>query len=449
MRMLSSRRVILADKVNLVDNPLLTILLTTVSSAAITALTVWVVASRRVAAVSGLLTEQRERAIRAEAALEAAQTAHTEKIAALQDAEQRLRDSFANLSNEALRASSEQFLQLAEERMQRQQQTAKSDLSGLVEPLRETLSRQEQQVRALEQARQESYGGLDMLLKELRQDQQNLRAQTDALTQSLRNPRVRGRWGEIQLRRLIELAGMLDHCDFQEQFSVTDADQKRQRPDLLVRLPNQRQIIVDAKVPLERFLDALEAVEERRSELLREHAKSVRSHVDEMARRAYHKQLTNAHDFTVIFIPGEVFFQTALEHDHELLEYAFSKGVIIASPNTLMAVLKASAMGWREIQLAADARKIQQIGTEVYVRLIKVVEQLTKLGKNLNQSVDAYNSVVGSIESRVLVSARKMQAMGVSDEEIPSLDQLPSTVRVFSQPELLGGHSAPHDVEEA
>ncbi|MBX0331541.1 DNA recombination protein RmuC [Oscillochloris sp. ZM17-4] len=407
------------------------IILSSAASAALAALITWLIAGRRAQA-------ERERAIRAETALEAANRAHAEKIGALQDAEQRMRDAFASLSGEALKASNEQFLQLAEERMQRQQQAAKSDLTSLVEPLRETLTRQEQQVKALEEARQAAYGGLDEVLRGLRQDQQSLRTQTDALTQSLRNPKVRGRWGEIQLRRLIELAGMLNHCDFEEQQSTTDADQKRQRPDLLVQLPNQRQIIVDAKVPLDRFLDALEAPEDQRSELFRQHARSIRGHVDEMAKRAYHKQFSAAHEFTVIFIPGEVFYQVALEHDHELLEYALTKNIILASPNTLIAVLKSAAMGWKETQLAADAQKIQQIGAEVYDRLNIVAGHLGKLGKNLTQSVSAYNDTVGSIESRLLASARKMHTMGVGNADLPEIASLGDTVRAISQPELLG-----------
>lgn len=401
------------------------IILSSIVGAALAAPITWLIAARRV-------QTERERAIRAESALEAAHHAHTQQVAMLHDAEQRVRDTFANLSNEALKASSTQFLQLAEEHLQRHQQTAKSDLSSLVEPLRNTLTRQEQHVKALEEARQIAYGSLDELLRGLRQDQQSLRTQTDTLARSLRNPQVRGRWGEIQLRRLIELAGMLNHCDFTEQATVSDPDRKHQRPDLYVSLPNKRGIIVDAKVPLERFLDAMEAPEPEREQYFREHARSIRNHVDEMAKRAYHKQFNDAHEFTVIFIPGEVFYQTALEYDHELLEYALRKDIILASPNTLIAVLKSAAMGWKETQLAADAHKIQETGREIYARMETVVEHMRKLGRNLTQSIEAYNTTVGSIEGRLLVSARKMHAQGIGSNELPELPPLHTAVRAIT-----------------
>lgn len=411
------------------------LIIAAVGSTALAVIVTWLIAGRRLNAERAALNEQREQRARAEITLQTVQAAHAEQMAALQNADQRMREAFTSLSNDALRASSEQFLQLAEERMQRQQQATKSDLNGLVEPLRETLSRQAEQVRVLEANRQNAYGSLDTLLKELRQDQLNLRTQTETLAQSLRNPRVRGQWGEIQLRRLIELTGMLEHCDFTEQQRVT-GDEKRLRPDLIVHLPGRRQVVVDAKVPLERFLDALEAAEPERSERLREYARSVRGHVDEMARRAYHEHVPNAHEFTVIFLPGEVFYQTALEFDHQLLEHSFAKGVIIASPSTLIALLKSAAMGWREAQLADEAHKIQQLGAELYDRLNTVAGHISKLGKSLEQSVKTYNQLVGSTESRLLASARRMHDMGIGTNDLPELVSLSETARVFSRAEL-------------
>lgn len=444
------------DKAAAVDTSLL-IILVAISSTALAAIITWLIAGRRLHAERTLLTEQRERttrgeaalelaqaaladqrerAARAESALETAQAAHSEKIAALQDAEQRLRDAFASLSGDALKASSEQFLRLAEERMQRQQQAAKSDLTGLVEPLRETLARQEQQVRALEDARQTAYGSLNALLNEMRQGQSSLQSETGRLVNALGRPQVRGRWGELQLERLVELAGMQAHCDFGEQVTIT-SDSGQQRLDMLVRLPNQRCIVIDAKVPMGAFDDALQVDDSQRPERLKLYARQVRDHIDAMAKRAYHKSVDGAYEFTVIFIPGELFYHAALEYDHTLLDYALGKGVILASPNTLIALLKSAAMGWRETQLAADARKIQQIGAEVYERLNTVVVHLSKLGKNLTQSVDAYNAAVGSIESRLLASARRMHGMGVGSAELPEIPSLGETVRAFSQPELL------------
>jgi DNA recombination protein RmuC len=413
------------------------ILLTTLTSAVVTGAIVWFIAARRLKAEQTDLAAQRERAVRAEAALEAAQTAHADKLATLQDAQQQLRDTFASLSSAALKDNNEQFLQLAQERLGSHQQTAKNDLSALVNPLREALDRQEKQTLDIERIREQSYGSLTTLLDGLRQDQLNLRSQTDILSQSLRNPRVRGRWGEIQLRRLIELAGMLNHCDFEEQQSATDADQKRQRPDLIVQLPNGRQIIVDAKVPLDRFIDAMEAAEEQRADLFRNHAKAVRGHIDEMVRRAYHKQFDRAHEFTVIFIPGEVFYQTALEYDHELLEYGLGKNIIIASPNTLIAVLKSAALGWREVALSKEARTIQEEGRKLYESLSTLAEHLNKIGKGLSDAAKSYNSAIGSIEERMLPRARKLHELKLGAEEPTDLRTIESDLRVFSKPELV------------
>lgn len=406
------------------------IILSSFASAALAALLTWLIAGRRTQAA-------REQAIRAEAALEAANRAHAEKIAALQDAEQRLRDSFASLSSEALQASSAQFLQLAEERLQRQQQAARSDLTSLVEPLRETLTRQELQVKALEEARQTAYGGLDALLKEMRLGQSALQSETSRLVNALGRPQVRGRWGELQLERLVELAGMQNHCDFGEQVTISTAE-GQQRLDMLVRLPNQRCIVIDAKVPMGAFDDALQADDSQRPERLKIYARQVRDHIDAMAKRAYHRSVEGAYEFTVIFIPGELFYHAALEYDHGLIDYALGKSIILASPNTLIALLKSAALGWKEAQLASEARKIQQIGSELYERLGTVIGHLSRLGRNLTQSVGAYNDAVGSIESRLLSSARKMHAMGVGKTELPELDGLGETVRAFSQPELLG-----------
>ncbi len=393
-------------------------------------------------AVTIALGMQRERATRAETALEAANSAHADKLAALNDAEQRLHDSFTRLSGEALKASSAQFLQLAEERMLRQQQTAQSDLSSLVTPLRDTLSRQEQQVKLLEEARQRDYGSLDALLKAMQQSQDALQSETGRLVSALSKPQVRGRWGELQLKRLVELAGMQDHCDFEEQVTITSADGGSQRVDMVIRLPNQRCIVIDAKMALGAFEDALHADESQRPERLRHYANQVRGHVDTMAKRAYHKALPGAYEFTVIFIPGELFYHAALEYDHALLDYALEKSILLASPNTLIALLKSAVMGWREAQLATDARKIQQLGAEVYERLNVVVKHLTALGKNLSQSVTAYNGAVGSIESRLLVSARRMRGMGIGSADLPELAALDVLPNAFSQPELLGDSAA-------
>jgi DNA recombination protein RmuC len=383
------------------------------------------------------ISDLRERSAAIEARTVAEAQAHADKIAVLESAEQRLRDSFAQLSGEALKQNQDLFLQLAEERLQRQQAAASHGLAELVQPLRDTLQRQEQQVKALEEARQAAYGGLDAILADLRRDQQSLRTETARLTEGLRNPTIRGRWGEIQLRRLVEFAGMLERCDFDEQVSTNDGD-KTQRPDMIVHLPNQRKIIVDAKVPLAAFLTAFALPEADRAKTLVEHAKAVRGHIDMMSKRNYPQLYDGAYEFTVIFLPGEVFFQAALEHDGDLLEYALQKNVLITSPSTLIAVLKSAALGWREATLADSARQVQKTARDIYDRMAVVGKHLNSLSGHLRQSVDDYNDLVGSIEGRLMPSLREMQKLGVSDKELPELGRvIEKQPRALSNPLLL------------
>jgi DNA recombination protein RmuC len=416
----------------------LSIMLATISSAIVAAASVWLIANRRLTVKRTALAEQRERAVKAESTLEAERAAHIANVAALHNAEQHLRDAFASLSSEALKSSADQFLQLAQERMERQQQSAKSDLSALVEPLRTTLERQEQQVRALEEQRQHAYGTIEEQLRRMTEDQQRLQGETANLVKALRQPNVRGRWGEIQLRRVVELAGLSAQCDFYEQQTVGDDESGRQRPDMQVRLPNQRQIVVDAKVPLEAYLAAIEAPDEaQRAERLAAHARQVRQHVDAMSRREYQRKIDGAYDCVVLFIPGEVFYSAALEHDRELLEYAFGKSVILATPTTLIALLKAVALGWREARLSEEARTVKEEGEKLYRALGKVVEYIGDIGKGLEKSVASYNKTVGSIEARLLPSARRMCELEVSSELITEPKTLEEALRGFSKAELV------------
>jgi DNA recombination protein RmuC len=387
----------------------------------------------------------RERAIRAEAVLEAERAGHTVRIEAIQSAEQQLRESFAKLSSEALSASTNQFLTLAQERMERQQQTVRSDLTALFDPLRLTLDQQREQVSALERQRENAYGGLNAVIAELKDGQRLLNQETNNLVKALSKPQVRGRWGEMQLRRVIEMAGMLEHCDFATQVTIAGED-ATQRPDLIVRLPNQRQIVVDSKVPLEAFLNALNAEDGERAELFRQHARQLRHHVDDMCKRNYPAKIDGAHEFTVIFIPGETFYQTALEHDTDLLDYAFGKNIILASPNTLIVILKAAAMGWRETRLSSEAKAIRDEGEKIYKALRSVAEHLGKLGDSLGKATTAYNNVIGSVETRLLPPARKMNELGIHDlKDVPALDLIETSVRAIVRPELL--LEAPAQVE--
>lgn len=388
----------------------------------------WVICTQR---ASKLL----QRALAAEAAIAAERAAHAEQLATIAHHENHLRDAFKSLSAETLQQSNELFLQLAEERLKQQQQTATVGLEQLITPLRIALDQQKQGVDTLEKHRQEAYGGVDALLRELKDGQQQLRNETANLVTALRKPQVRGRWGELQLRRVVELAGMHDQCDFEEQVTITHED-GRQRPDLLVRLPNKRVIVVDSKVPLEAFLDALNADEATRPEKLKAHARQIRQHVDAMAKRQYHRSIEGAHDFTVLFVPGEVFYQTALEHDHELLEYALQHSIILASPGTLIALLRSAALSWRETRLAEHAEQIKEAGEEIYKRIGKVAEHITKLGKALGRSVEAYNDTVGSIERNLLTSAQELHRLHVSSQPIEAPDALQVSLRSFVKPEL-------------
>lgn len=396
--------------------------------------------------VDGQLTQVQgltERATKAETQVAAEREAHQEKLAALEAAEQRLRDSFAHLSSQALDQTSKQFLELAQERLARQQQEAqgnlalhKQEIGELVGPLREVLDQQRQSLEQIEQARQKSYGEIEAQLRRMTTDQQQLQAETANLVKALRQPQVRGRWGELQLRRVVELAGMNAHCDFAEQVHTSGPD-GAQRPDLHVHLPNNRRIIVDAKVPLVAYLEAIEAPDDgARAARLKDHARQVRQHVQNLSKKNYHHHADGSHDFTVLFIPGDIFFNAALEHDHELLEYALKQSVIVATPTTLIALLKAVALGWREARLAENAQQISKVGQELYERIGKVAEHVTRLGKSLGKSVESYNAAVGSLERNLLTSARRLQELHVSNSPLPEPDLLDVAPRFFTKPEL-------------
>lgn len=409
---------------------------------------VWFVLSRKMELLRQSLTQTREQAVRAEATLEAERQSHEAKIQLLEANEQRLQDTFARLSNEALQKNNDQFLQLAQERIERQQEHVKSDLSALVEPLRSSLDRQAEQVQQIEQSRQQAYGSIEEQLRRMTEDQQRLQGETANLVKALRQPQARGRWGEIQLRRVVELAGMSEQCDFSEQTSMRSDEGALQRPDMLVRLPNQRQIVIDAKVPLEAYLAAIEAHDDGTRKLqLERHAGHIRGHVDTMGKRAYQAQIDGAHDFVVLFIPGEVFLNAALEHDAELLEYAFRKDVILATPTTLIALLKSVALGWREARLSQEAHNIKLEGEKLYKALNTMAGYIATLGKNLDTSVSSYNKLIGNLESRVLPSAKKMHELQVSDEALSEIELIETTTRQFTKPELIENPEMQVEVE--
>jgi len=332
--------------------------------------------------------------------------------------------TFAMLSSEALRQNSKSFLQLAQESLKQFHVQAKGDLDlkeksveNMVRPIREALEKTEQQVRLMEKERKEAYGALHKHLETMAQTQLLLQGETRNLVQALRRPEVRGQWGEMTLKRLAELAGMVEHCDFTTQETVSGED-GRMRPDMVVRMPDGREIVVDVKTPLDAYLSAIEAVDDAtRTRHLEHHARKVRERVRELASKAYWNQFKNTPDFVVLFIPGDQFLSAALDMDRELLEDALKQKIILATPTSFVALLRAVAYGWRQEALAANADLIREVGEELYQRLAVFTEHLSRLGGSLEGSVTAFNKAVGSFDSKVLPGARKFVEMGVTPKK--------------------------------
>jgi DNA recombination protein RmuC len=341
-------------------------------------------------------------------------------------ADERLATAAKALSADALRENNAAFLALAE-----------TKLSGYVAPLKESLDKVDGHVRVLEQARQHAYGALQRELTTLRDGQERLRTETGNLVTALRAPHVRGRWGEMQLRRVVELAGMLAHCDFHEQVSTRDADGGLLRPDLLVRMPGGKQVVVDAKAPLAAYLDAVEAADDdARALRLADHARQVRDHVAKLGQKRYWEQFSPAPEFVVMFLPDESFFRAALDHDPALIETGTQAGVIFATPTTLIGLLRAIHYGWQQEVVAESAREVHALGRELYGRLGVMARHFAKVGKSLDAAVGAYNETVGSLERRVLVQARRFETHGISGE-LAELAPLERHAQPLQAPELV------------
>lgn len=370
----------------------------------------------------------------------------TEKAQVFAEMEQRFTDVFKALSGDALKENNRSFLQLAKEHLNVQQVKSKGELDqrkqaieALLKPVNESLKQFGEKVGEIEKARVGTYEALKEQVLSLAEGQTRLRNETGNLARALNTPRVRGSWGEIQLKKVVELAGMLEHCDFEQQRSKDREDGKRARPDMVVRLPGDKQIIIDAKAPLEGFLAAVEA-ENKQDKLsrMKDHARHIRAHIKELGGRAYWEQFENTPEFVVLFLPGESYFSAALEVEPGLIDEGVRNKVILATPTTLIALLKVVAFGWRQENLALQSLEISKLGKEIYERVSDVASNWAALGKSLRTAVESYNKAVNNLETRVLVSARKLRELPIelSKKSIADSVVLEVNTRELRSPEL-------------
>jgi DNA recombination protein RmuC len=394
--------------------------------------------------ITWLITRSRRRRLanelqQADRNLKSQETLQSEREAAFEMANAKLTQAFGDLANKSLRDNSDTFLKLAEQNLGKQQEKAKRELGereqaveAMVKPIRDALDASQKQITDLEKSRSEAYGSIKNQLEAMQLSQKALKQETQNLVNALRRPEVRGRWGEITLRRLVELAGMVEHCDFVEQVH-TVSDGKIIRPDMVVRMPDHRELVVDVKTPLDAYLTAAEAPDDAQRQLgLERHAKNVRAHIRMLASKAYWQQFEQSPEFVILFIPGDQFLSAALNEEPDLIEYALSKQIILATPTSFVALLKAVAYGWRQLSLADNAKEIRVLAEDLYGRLATFVTHMNNVGRQLGRSVENYNKAVGSLERSVLPGARKFVELGVHAkkelEKLESLEPVPRTM---------------------